>query len=99
MGGLIMKAALVSPNESVYTYTYGADKQKVPVYLGERIAEVTTQPFDIAPPLFWVSCADDVEADLWYYDKDAQQCVLIPPPPPPPPSASTTGTGGPNVVA
>lgn len=70
-----MKAALVSPNELVYSYDG--------TLLGERIAEVTTKPFDIAPPLFWVSCADDVVADQWYYDKNAQQCVQIIYPPKP----------------
>lgn len=69
-----MKAALVSPEEKVYSYDGS--------FLGERIAEVNTNPFEIAPPLFWVSCADDVVADQWYWDGIA--CVLIPTPPPPP---------------
>ena len=87
-----MKAALISPNELVYSYDG--------TLLGERVAEVSTQPFDVAPPLFWVSCADDVVADQFYWNGNA--CVAIPTPPvkpAPDPTAVTTGTGGPNVVA
>ena len=69
-----MKAALISPNELVYSYDG--------TYLGERVAQVTTQPFDVAPPLFWVSCADDVVADQWYWTGESCQPVPLPPPPP-----------------
>jgi len=55
-----MKAALVSPEEKVYSYDGSL--------LGERIAEVSTNPFEVAPPLFWVSCPDDAIADRWYWD-------------------------------
>jgi hypothetical protein len=70
-----MKNALISPEEKVYSYDGSL--------LGERIAEVSATPFEIAPPLFWVVCADDVVADQWYWSGDA--CVVIPSPPPPPP--------------
>ena len=66
-----MKAALVSPEEKVYSYDGSL--------LGERIAEVSTNPFEVAPPLFWVSCADDVVADQWYWTGDACQIVPLPP--------------------
>ena len=33
-----------------------------------RVAQVTSTPFDVAPPLFWVDCADDIVADQFYYD-------------------------------
>ena len=69
-----MKAALISPNELVYSYDG--------TYLGERVAQVTTQPFDVAPPLFWVSCADDVVADQWYWTGESCRPVPLPPPPP-----------------
>ena len=29
---------------------------------GYRVAEVCTQSFEVAQPLFWVDCADDVVA-------------------------------------
>jgi hypothetical protein len=66
--------ALISPEEKVYSYDGSL--------LGERIAEVSTNPFEVAPPLFWVSCADDVVADQWYWTGDSCQPVPIPPPPP-----------------
>ena len=84
-----MKAALISPNEQVQTYDWVSDgkggwiTQWYVIPDAERVAEVTAQPFEIAPPLFWVSCADDVVADQWYYDKNAQQCVQIVYPPKP----------------
>jgi hypothetical protein len=71
-----MKQALISPNEKVYDYEG--------TLLGERVAEVTTSPFEVAPPLFWVACADDVVADQWYYDPATYQIDPIPAPPPPP---------------
>jgi hypothetical protein len=70
-----MKAALVSPEEKVYSYDGSL--------LGERIAEVSTTPFEVAPPLFWVSCADDVVVDQWYWTGDA--CQIVPSPPKPEP--------------
>lgn len=89
MGRVIMKTALISPNELVYSYDG--------TYLGERVAQVTTQPFDIAPPLFWVPCADNVVPDQFYWDGNA--CIAIPTPPLAEPNATTTGTGGPTIVA
>ena len=68
-----MKQALISPTEKVYNYA-GA-------LLGERVAEVTTTPFEVAPPLFWTACADNVVADQWYYDTTSYLIVAIPPAP------------------
>lgn len=76
-----MKEALISPTEKVYKYDG--------TLLGDRVAEVTTQPFEVAPPLFWVACNDDVVADQWYYDPNTYQIDQIPVPPPPPPPAPT----------
>jgi len=87
-----MKSALISPDEKVYKYDG--------TLLGERVAEVTVQPFEVAPPLFWVQCADDVATDQFYWDGNT--CVTIPPRPTPVAqltTATTTGQGGPNVVA
>jgi hypothetical protein len=61
--------ALISPNEKVRAVD-GA-------ILGDRVAEVVTMPFEVAPPLFWIACADNVVADQWYYAND----VLSPIPP------------------
>lgn len=66
-----MKEALVAPNQ--------------PAETGWRIAQVVAQgqTFPVGDPLFWTECADNVVADLWYYDFNTQQCVEIPIPPPP----------------
>jgi hypothetical protein len=65
-----MKQALISPTEKVYSYSG--------TLLGERVAEVTTQPFEVAPPLFWIACPDDCVADQWYYDTTTYVCEPIP---------------------
>ena len=49
-----MKEALISPNE--------------PRETGYRVAQVEQQKFEVALPLFWVDCADDVVADQFWYD-------------------------------
>jgi hypothetical protein len=67
-----MKAALISPNEIVQNYNWVSDgkggyvREWYDIPNSERVAEVTTQPFDVAPPLFWVSCDDNIVADQWY---------------------------------
>lgn len=50
--------ALISPNE--------------PFATGCRVAEVAGQAFDVAPPLFWVDCSDDVAASEVFYDPQDQ---------------------------
>lgn len=59
-----MKKALISPNEQRET--------------GFRVAEVCEQSFDVAPPLFWVDCADDVVADQFWYDPSDQTIKTLP---------------------
>lgn len=83
-----MKYALISPNESVYSYDG--------TFLGERVADVKKTSFDIAPPLFWVECADDVVADQFYYSDGNILSVPVQPPT----AAPTTEviTGGPTIV-
>jgi hypothetical protein len=73
-----MKQALISPTEQVYSYDG--------TLLGERVAETATTPFEVAPPLFWMACNDDVVADRWYYNTVNFTIDLIPVPPPPPPA-------------
>ena len=68
-----MKQALISPTEKVYDYSGNL--------LGDRVAEVTSNPFQVAPPLFWMACADDVIADQWYYSESGYQILQIPPAP------------------
>ncbi len=67
--------ALISPNEKVVDPNTG-------LVIGERVAEVMETPFEVAPPLFWVPCADGVQADIYYYDPADQQIKLTPVPEP-----------------
>ena len=69
-----MKKALISPNEKVFN----SDG----VEIGERVAEVAVSDFPVAPPLFWIDCNDDVEADVYYYDPATQEIKLTPVTPP-----------------
>lgn len=60
--------ALISPDE--------------PVQTGYRVAQVEHTDFGVAPPLFWVTCADDVVADRFWYDPQGQIIKAIPVPEP-----------------
>jgi len=61
--------ALISPNESAHT--------------GYRVAEVHQTGFDVAPPLFWVDCSDNITQDRFWYDPADQTIKEFPPPPEP----------------
>lgn len=61
-----MKQALISPIE--------------PRETGYRIAQVVQQSFDIASPLFWVTCSDDTVADQFWYDPSSETIKPIPVP-------------------
>lgn len=65
-----MNNALISPNETVYSYDG--------TLLGERIAETLQTPFPVAPPLYWIECADEVNASEWYFQTETQSCQPIP---------------------
>jgi len=85
--------ALISPNEPMFDYS------NPPLKIGERIAETTNAQFEIALPLFWVECDDEVVADQWYWN--GETCVKKPEPPIViiEPDAQTIGTGGPDIIA
>jgi hypothetical protein len=53
-----MKNALISPIE--------------PRETGYRVAEVVDQTFEVAQPLFWTPCTDDIVADQFWYDPTDQ---------------------------
>ncbi len=63
--------ALISPNELVI----GSDG----VTLGFRVAQVSGLSFDVASPLFWVECSDDVVADQYFYADGVIQLIPITP--------------------
>lgn len=64
-----MKKALISPEEAV-TNTDNTS--------GYRVAEVADFAFEVAPPLYWLDCEDDVIADLFYFDTTTQQIQAKP---------------------
>lgn len=51
--------ALISQNEQVQYFDGGS---------GYRVADVHADGFEVAEPLFWVDCSEDVVADLFYFD-------------------------------
>ncbi len=58
--------ALISPNESRQT--------------GYRVAQIEQQEFEVAEPLFWVTCANNVVADQFWYDPSDQTIKSFPEP-------------------
>jgi hypothetical protein len=59
-----MKKALISPMESVES--------------GYRVVQVEENSFEIATPLFWVECEDDVIPNESYYDPVSHKIIKIP---------------------
>jgi hypothetical protein len=80
-----MKKALISPNEVVTNFD---------ATTGHRVAQVEDAQniFDVASPLYWTDCADDVVADQFYFDTTSNAILAKPVPPPPEPPANTTNT-------
>lgn len=56
-----MKNALIAPMQKIYF-----DNAEI----GERISEVATQTFEVASPLYWMPCEDNVKADVYYLAND-----------------------------
>ena len=44
---------------------------------GYRIAEVTSNEFEVAEPLYWVDCSNECLADIWYFNAETQQCEIV----------------------
>ncbi len=49
-----------------------------PRQTGFRVAQVEINEFDVAEPLFWVDCADEVQADQYWYDPNDATIKPIP---------------------
>jgi len=83
-----MKNALISPNESPIQYVSGwtTDTPPEPIFTpienSCRVAEVETQIFEVALPLFWTACEDNVIADQWYYNTNDKEIYPVPEPAP-----------------
>jgi hypothetical protein len=75
-----MKKALISPNESSIKYIsdWNADKPVYSTYPNScRVAEVCDAEFEVAAPLFWVDCSDDVIANKVYFNIATNQILPI----------------------
>lgn len=87
--------ALISPNEIspyVASWTYNmATKTWEPVFEDVpdswRVAQVQEDTFEVALPLFWTNCADNIMADEWYYQTSTGAILPIPAPAPIPENA------------
>lgn len=83
-----MKNALISPNESPIQYISGwtTDIPHEPIYTpianSCRVAEVEDQTFEVAEPLFWTPCEDNVKADHFYYNTSDKEIYPVPEPAP-----------------
>lgn len=83
-----MKNALISPNEEPIKYISGwtTDDPPQPIYTpiasSCRVAEVENQPFEVALPLFWTPCEDNVVADQFYYNTSDKEIYPVPEPAP-----------------
>ena len=74
--------ALISPNEHVqYISSWNtSEKSPIPIFtkIGQRVAEVSATPFEVASPLFWVECSNNVVADQFYYDPSTSSIIALP---------------------
>jgi hypothetical protein len=83
-----MKNALISPNESPIKYVSGwttdtpPEPILTPIENSCRIAEVLDTTFEVALPLFWTPCDNDVVADQWYYNTSDEEIYPVPEPAP-----------------
>jgi hypothetical protein len=72
-----MKYALISPEECLDL------PDGVRLF---RIAQVESDPFDVALPLHWVECEDHIVADVFGWDGEKPVLVPVTPPQPDEPS-------------
>lgn len=73
-----MKKALIDPNVLVYSGEWILDPKDsskyiwnpVPIENSQRVCQVesTENIFDIAAPLYWQDCSDEIIADQWYFN-------------------------------
>ena len=74
--------ALIDPTSLVqHAVAYLDTKPPTPVFEtypnSARVCQVETTEFEIAPPLFWTDCADDVVADQFYYDTETNEILPV----------------------
>ena len=70
--------ALINPNEEAKYVSSWNKQDSIYTVLGQRICDVAENEFEVATPLFWVDCNNDVKADLYYYDVTTQSILIKP---------------------
>jgi len=75
--------ALISPNEVRYDYLGNA---------GIRVADVSVNGFEVAPPLYWIDCPDNCVPDLWWIYQNNLEEIPQPPIEPELPQPISQGT-------
>lgn len=94
-----MKQALISPLEQIQQVKdwIKVDNKWMPVFTvipdSARIAETTENPFEVAEPLFWVECQNNIIADKYYYNLISREIILVPDPVPMPIENQAVVTG------
>ena len=85
--------ALIDPTTQVsHIVSWNGDKAVSEIYADSaRVAEVTPTEFEVALPLFWADCADNVIADEFWYSMATKQISPVENAPMPPLEQPTTG--------
>lgn len=84
-----MKYALISPSEKVLYISASVATGEFDIHGNEmyedtfsekqgRIAEISANTFEVASPLFWVECADDVTSQTHYFDSATNTIQPLP---------------------
>ena len=95
-----MKKCLLNPNQTasyISSWYYNSyDKTTTPVYEtyenSQLVVDVEEAEFEVAPPLYWLDCDDNVEAYRWYLDTTDNQIKEIVDAPYPTPTAEDQPT-------
>jgi len=62
--------ALISPNDPK------ADDDGT--IIGIRVLETNPTGFEVAPPLFWIECEDNIDPGECYYDTNSETIKTVP---------------------
>jgi hypothetical protein len=63
--------ALISPLEQVTDYLGNS---------GCRVVQTNQFAFEVADPLYWIDCPDDLVANEWYWIENGLRQIPMPPP-------------------
>lgn len=72
------------PVKKITGWTSGGQPIYTEISGAGSIVDVQDVPYPVGYPLYWVECADNVQAWTWYYDEVSQTCLEVPPPIPKP---------------